>query len=249
MKTLMCTGMSTSVLVAGLAIASTAGAQSNAHEHETSMKTVPYSAEYVLSRRGTDRGEASRILEKKDDGTWRYYTGTSASLLVFSDRRHNETIFSLDGDRVVPVSFDYSRRGTGSNRALKVRFDRENKRLVSEGDEEIDIEWRDDLLDPNAVLHQLQIDVAGDGEDWTYPLVDESGDFRDYKFTRVKTEMLNLPYGDVEAVRVDRVRDHERRQTHFWFAPELNYTLVRMQQVEDGREALQIQLTELTIEQ
>lgn len=234
-------------LIVGLTSAGYAMAESN-NDQGSAVKTVPYSAEYVLSRRGTERGEASRTLEKQDDGKWRYHTRTAASLLVFSDRRENETIFTMDEDKVVPISFDYSRRGTGSNQSLKVRFDRENEQLVSEGGDSVDIEWRDDLLDPNAVLHQLQIDVAGSEDDWTYPLVDESGDYRDYRFTRVKTETLNLPYGEVEAIRVDRVRDSERRQTHFWFAPELNYTLVRMQQVREGREEAQIELTALTIE-
>ena len=210
--------------------------------------TTPYRAHYILSRRGTDRGEASRVLEKTADGQWRYMTSTRARILVLSDRRENETLFAMEDGRVKPLFFDYSREGTGSNQYLRVRFDHENEQVISEGEEPLEVEWHPELLDPNAVLHQLQIDVAGQDDSWTYPLVDEGGNYRDYEFARTGTERIETPYGTFETVQVERVRDHDRRQTLFWFAPELNYTLVQMQQIEKGREQLRIQLSELEME-
>ena len=210
--------------------------------------TKPYRAQYVLSRRGTDRGEASRTLEKTADGQWRYMTSTRARILVLSDRRENETIFTLEGGRVKPSFFNYSREGTGPNQYLRVRFDYENEQVISEGEEQLEVEWHPDLLDPNAVLHQLQIDVAGDDDTWTYPLVDERGNYRDYEFARSGNERIETPYGTFDTILVERVRDHDRRQTLFWFAPELNYTLVQMQQIEKGKEQLRIQLSELAVE-
>lgn len=209
--------------------------------------TQPYHASYVLSRRGTERGEATRLLEKTDDGQWRYYTSTRARMLVLSDRRENETFFDMRNGRVKPLLFDYSREGTGSNQYLRVRFDHDNEQVISEGDDPVEVEWHPELLDPNAVLHQLQIDVAGDDDNWTYPLVDERGNYRDYEFARNGEEQVETPFGTFDAIKVERVRDHDRRRTLFWFAPELNYTLVKMQQIEDGREQLQIQLQGLDL--
>lgn len=243
-NTLLQTSLFAAVLAVSAMVLPAKAASKDQVEMADSL-TKPYHAHYVLSRRGTERGEAQRVLEQKEDGQWRYFTSTRARLLVFSDRRENETFFRIEEGRVKPLIFDYSREGTGSNRALRVRFDYDNQEVVSEGGDDVNVEWHDGLLDPNAVLHQLQIDVAGDADSWTYPLVDESGDYRDYEFARHGTETLKLPFGEVEAIRVDRVRDHNRRQTLFWFAPELNYTLVKMQQIEDDREQLQIQLTDL----
>lgn len=207
--------------------------------------TRPYRASYILSRRGTERGEATRILEKTSDDEWRYYTSSRARILILSDRRENETLFHLADGRVKPSFFDYSREGTGSNQYLRVRFDYENEQVISEGEDPLEVEWHPELLDPNAVLHQLQIDVAGDNDSWTYPLVDERGNYRDYEFARTGNERVETPYGTFDTVQVERVRDHDRRQTLFWFAPELNYTLVQMQQIEEGSEQLRIQLSEL----
>lgn len=210
--------------------------------------TQPYHASYMLSRRGTERGEATRSLEQTEQDEWRYVTSTRARMLILSDRRQNETHFKIHEGRVQPLLFDYAREGTGSNQYLRIRFDYENEQVISAGDNEVNVEWQAQLLDPNAVLHQLQIDVAGEQTSWTYPLVDERGNYRDYEFARSGTERVTTPYGTFDTIQVERVRDHNRRQTLFWFAPELNYTLVKMQQIEDNREQLQIQLKELSFD-
>lgn len=230
-----------SVLLCSQAVA----ASDNKASSNADRITQPYHASYILSRRGTERGEATRLLEQTEQDQWRYFTSTRARMLVFSDRRENETLFKIKNERVQPVLFDYSREGTGSNQYLRIRFDYENQQVISEGDDPVSVDWKDELLDPNAVLHQLQIDVAGDQASWTYPLIDERGNFRDYEFARSGKERVTTPYGTFDTIQVERVRDHDRRQTLFWFAPELNYTLVKMQQIENGREQLQIQLNQL----
>ncbi|WP_157982811.1 DUF3108 domain-containing protein [Aliidiomarina minuta] len=225
-----------------------AGSAQASEQNNAQMETKPYSAKYELSRRGTTRGHASRVLSRTEQNTWRYYTESYASMLFLSDHRENDTEFLMRNGRVEPLVFDYSREGTGSNQYFTVQFDRPNKELISIAGDEINADWRDDLLDANAVLHQLQVDVAAGGDNWTYQLLDENGNNREYEFARAKTEILQLPYGEVEVVRVDRVRDTDRRQTFFWFAPELNYTLVRMQQLRKGREEAMISLTELNFD-
>lgn len=210
-------------------------------------KTTPYHAEYVLSRRGAERGHATRLLEEQDSGTWRYYTETYASMLFLSDRRENETVFRMNDGRVEPLVFKYNRSGTGSDKAFNVEFDRVAKAFRSSGEDDINAEWNPALLDPNAVLHQLQLDIAKGGDSWSYQLVDDKGNQREYEFARAGSETLELPYGSVEAIRVDRVRDTDRRETFFWFAPELNYTLVKMQQLKEGDEQAQLQLKALSI--
>ena len=49
-------------------------------------------------------------------------------------------------------------------------------------------------------------------------------------------EQLDLPYGTIEALKVEIERDSSSRVTYAWFAPDLNYQLVRLQQFKDGDE-------------
>ncbi|WP_185960691.1 DUF3108 domain-containing protein [Aliidiomarina halalkaliphila] len=219
-------------------------------ERVASTITRPYKAEYELSRRGRSHGSAGRELsktEKNGSPQWRYETFSRASLFILSDRRFNETYFRLHEGQVQPLSFEYERRGTGSNRHYSVIFDRENATLRPTNGDPVAAEWRDDLLDANAVLHQLQIDVAlGKAETFEYHLIDDDGSLTTYEFAVDKRERIVVNNEQVETVRVSRVRDHDRRETYFWFAPEWNYTLVRMQQIEGGREAALISLKSLT---
>lgn len=208
--------------------------------------TKPYLAEYQLTRRGRRHGEASRQLSQEENNQWRYQTGTEASLLFLSDRRYQDTLFRLNGDRVEPLEFSYRREGTGSNQAFFVRFDYEGERLHSRNGDPVEAEWRDHLLDSNAVLHQLQIDVAGADQLWSYELIDDDGSNREFEFEREGKEVLNLPFGRVEAIRVKRVRETDRRETYFWFAPAHNYTLVQMQQLKEGKEQARVVLSSLT---
>lgn len=208
--------------------------------------TQAYRAEYDLSRRGRTHGTALRELKRNDEGLWQFHTNTEASLLFLSDRRYNDSTFQLAGAQVQPLHYVYERRGTGSNRFYEVTFERESETLRADTGDTVHAEWRDDLLDANTVLHQLQIDVAiGAEESFEYFLIDEDGRDTSYTFAIDKREHITVMGERREAIRVSRVRDHDRRQTYFWFVPDLNYTMARMQQIEGGKEQAQVNLTKL----
>ncbi|MFU8784003.1 DUF3108 domain-containing protein [Aliidiomarina sp.] len=209
--------------------------------------TQPYAASYELLRRGRRHGTASRVLTDMGNGEWYYETSSRASLLFLSDRRHNESTFIINSDRVQPLTYVYERRGTGSNRDYAVRFDHAAKELLAMNGSSVTAEWGDDLLDANAVLHQLQIDLAiGELEEFAYHLIDEDGRNIHYEFAITAREEMPVGGQSRNVIKVERVRDHDRRQTYFWFAPSLNYTLVAMQQIEGGKEQLKLELTALT---
>ncbi len=207
--------------------------------------TQPYNAQYLLMRRGREHGTASRTLSVSDEGLWRYQTTTEASFLFLSDRRYQDTVFRLQGDQVQPLEFTYRREGTGSNQDYFVTFNYAEQTLLSRGGDPVEAEWREQLLDSNAVLHQLQIDVAGNESSWAYELIDDDGRNRRYEFERESSEVLRLPVGEMETIRVKRVRETDRRETYFWFAPMHNYTLVQMQQIKEGKEQARLVLKQL----
>lgn len=243
--------VSVPVLLLGLTAQATANqSEGSAHANDREQRiaeelTRAYTAEYNLNRRGRTHGDASRVLQRTENNTWRYQTHTAGRILFLSDRRYNDTEFVLESGRVAPLNFEYTREGTGSNRYFYVTFDREGEQFVTENGDPVTAPYSADMLDPNAVLHQLQLDVAGTDDNWTYNLIDEDGELSVYEFERQQTETLDLPYGSVEAIKVSRVRDHDRRQTYFWFAPRINFTMVKMQQIEKGREQAAVVLTSL----
>lgn len=243
--------LSLGIACSGAVIAQAENNQANisVNAQRAAKLTRPYHADYVLSRRGRTHGNAGRTLTAAVDGTWTYQTFTDASLLIFSDRRAHETNFRIVGDRVVPLAFQYNRTGTGSGQFFAVVFDYANKKLVRQADSSLEAEWKEGLLDSNAVLHQLQIDVAGSnsgiGAEWTYQLIDERGRNTEYTFRSMGYETVQVPYGTMDTIRVMRVRETDRRETYFWFSPLHNYSLVQMQQLKEGKEQAKLMLRTL----
>ncbi len=229
----------------GVAVA----ASDTADAQRAQRMTQPYQAEYILTRRGRTHGKAGRTLSKEPDGSWNYQTFTEASLLIFTDRRAHETHFQLVGDRVIPLEFEYTRSGTGAAQSFAVSFDYDHNKLVQQAGDPLEAEWKEGLLDSNAVLHQLQIDVAasvvGSGDEWTYQLIDEHGRNTEYTFRSMGYETIQIAYGVMDTIRVMRVRETNRRETYFWFSPLHNYTLIQMQQLKEGKEQAKLVLRSL----
>ena len=59
--------------------------------------------------------------------------------------------------------------------------------------------------------------------------------------------MISLPIGNVEAIKVKRLYDNDKRQALAWFAPEMDYMLVRMWKGEKGVEQFEVQMKSFTV--
>ena len=57
-----------------------------------------------------------------------------------------------------------------------------------------------------------------------------------------------LPYGLIKTIRLKREVIEKKRITYAWFAPELNYLLVKLYQTKAGVEQFEAQLTALETE-
>lgn len=200
---------------------------------------TPYKASYVVERGGSQYGEAMRELIQADDGVFELATETEISWLFLSDRRRYWSSFKVEDGAIRPLTFAFKRNGTGKNRSFEGLFDREGEAVRDlESGATLAIDWREDLLDEASLIEQLSRDMLAleDGKQQTYHTVDEKGQKDLQVFQRVGIETLRLPYGEVEAVKVSRIRENSNRETDFWFAPELNGVLVKMQQREEGDE-------------
>jgi F420-0:gamma-glutamyl ligase-like protein len=72
----------------------------------------------------------------------------------------------------------------------------------------------------------------------SYQVVD-GDEIETYDFRVLGEEVVSTQAGQVDAIKVERVRDptQTKRQTMLWFAKDWDYLLVRLHQVEkDGKE-------------
>lgn len=203
-----------------------------------SAELTIYETHYKVHRGGSHYGDAVRSLKIDEDGRYQLYTETEISLLFLSDRRRYWSTFNFEDGEVQPHFFEYRRTGTGNNKRFAATFNADEQQVNNaENGEPVAIEWSDDLIDEASMLEQLRYDLqASDANEFNYRVIDEKGEEDHLKYARQDTVTLQLPYGEVEAIKVVRVRENSSRETDYWFAPQLDYVLVKMQQREDGDE-------------
>ena len=73
-------------------------------------------------------------------------------------------------------------------------------------------------------------------------MISTRGSIKNYEYQYDGEEELMLPYGLVKTIRLKREIVEKKRITYAWFAPELNYLLVKLYQVKAGAEQFEAQL-------
>lgn len=247
----MASWLSSSVLIGSLVVSAANAESVNKAEQSIEQSMKPYQADYVITRDGSEYGHGYRYLEKSSENEWQLRTQSDISWFILSDKREARSVFIIDDEnnRLEPREFIYTRTGTGSDKSFYGEFKADEKKVrnVDTG-HLLDVNWEEALFDEANVIEQLRIDVASGAESFKYRVVNEKGQEDEYRFDILaRDQKLSLPYGEVEAIKVGRIRDNNRRQTFFWFAPELNYVMVQMQQFKEGEEQATMSLRSLSM--
>ena len=177
-------------------------------------------------------GEAVRKLAQLDNG---WQLSLKASALAASIDESSKLYFSPQGVR--PEAYRYQRKVFGKKRSAALDFDWNNNSVSnSVNDQPWQMEIPTGTLDKLSYQLQLRIDLIEDKTPLQYQVAD-GGRLKDYKFVREGQETVNTPAGEYQAVKVRRDRGPDsNRETWLWFAPELNYQLVKLLQTEkDGK--------------
>ncbi len=210
----------------------------------TPLSITPYKATYTAYKWDDDVGEASIELSSLGNNQYSLLYTSKVSKFFLSDKRSEHSIFSVNGDTVVPSQYFYNRSGTGPDKALKVTFSHQGGKKIRVEDGET-YDWNGEY-DNQIYRLDLAKQLANGKTSLTYDFVNYRGELRQYGVDVIANETLALPYGNVETVKVKLIRDSKKRETFAWFAPSLNYALVRLQQFKEGEEQGEIKLKSFT---
>ena len=220
---------------------------------------APFTAKYNILHKSDPVGSASRQLIYLKNGLARYSYHTELEWLIFSDQRSETSVVRMSADKITPTHYLYTRKGTGKDKYYEWQYDAKNNQALNLKNnperKKIDVDFSLPLQDKfsyhlqhrlNLIYEEKNISSSKDKEitSHTYPVITTSGYVKDYTYVYDGTEELMLPYGLVKAVRYKR--EVKEKITYAWFAPELNYLLVKLYQVKDGNGQFEAQLTTLT---
>ena len=196
----------------------------------------PFSANYTADWKQLPMsGTAERTLTEDANGTW---TLSFKAAMMIASLTETSTL-KVDKDVLLPQSYNFERGGLGKTKKINLDFDWSTKFVTgTDRNDAIKLPLNRGVVDKSTYQLALQQDVAAGKKSMSYQVVD--GDEIDtYDFRVLGTEKVVTKAGQVDAIKVERVRDptQTKRTTVLWFAKDWGYLLVRLQQVEtDGKE-------------
>ncbi len=216
-----------------------------AANNESNVMIPAFTAQYSILHSGKTVGEATRQLSYLDNGLAQYSYHTDIEWLIFSDTREETSIVKLEGNKVIPTHYEYTREGTGSDKHYKWRYDIDKNSAVNElKDRKKTIKFPDNIQDSLSyhLQHRLNMMTSPAQEHFVYPVIKTSGSIKNYVYQYDGEEDLMLPYGLVKTIRLKREVIEKKRVTYAWFAPELNFLLVKLHQIKGDVDQFEAQL-------
>lgn len=217
-----------------------------------SQKILPaFAAQYTILHKSEPVGNATRALSYQADGNITYHYKTEVEWLIFSQTRSETSILTINNNKVTPQHYIYTREGTGKDKRYEWRYNAvtgEAKDIERKRDHQVDLS--NNLQDKLSyhLQHRLNLMINPNQTRYIYPVINTSGSIKDYVYQYDGKEELMLPYGLIKTIRFKREVKEKERVTYAWFAPELDYLLVKLYQTKAGTEQFEAQLSSLTIE-
>lgn len=204
-----------------------------------------FEAFYSMERGRFEIAETRMALHRTQDGIYRFTSKAEpiGMLAWFMDDVITETsIFRMTDDGFLPVSYEYRHKGSDKNRDEAITYD------WTTGTAELD--YRGNIstaeLKPGTVdRFLLQLAAARglmEGEMEQSHRVLDNGRVKFFELRGRKPETVEVPAGRFETQVISRSDADDDKRITFWFAPDLGYVPVRVEQVKKNEEPIRLLL-------
>ena len=205
-----------------------------------------FTAKYTVLHKSEPVGTAVRALIYQADGSINYHYKTQVEWLIFSQTRSETSILKVHDNKVLPLSYQYDREGTGKDKHYLWHYNA-GKSLAEDiqRKKKHTVDFSNNLQDKLSYHLQHRLNLIADAQQktYTYSVINTSGSIKDYVYQYDGEEELIIPYGLVKTIRFKREVKDKERITYAWFAPELDYLLVKLYQTKAGSEQFEAQLS------
>ena len=218
---------------------------------DTSAGLSPHSAQYKLVLDGKGRFETKAIRKLTSDAEQQWSVSLKASTFIASFSEI--TRFRLDDQGITPLTYDKKSKVFTKKTERQLRYDWSGLQLTN-GEQQWPLSLTQPIYDSLSYQLQLQLDLAQGKPSLSYQ-VNTGEQLETYQFERIGNEKVSVGYGTLDTVRVERTYAHTTnaanatsekgagKTTRLWFAPSLNYQLVKLERVNKKG-----QTTHLTLE-
>jgi hypothetical protein len=221
---------------------------------EESVETPPlstFTAKFEVEVAGMKMGEIERTLKQHENGLYEQTSliYTTGFFSVFrSDRFEEHSFWHWQDNTPVPQRYTYHYTGGSKGEVYEqLDFDWQAQTVDSlrEG-KTTTLEIEPGVVDKLSYQVALVRDLQAGKKTFMYKVADR-GDIRHIRYEVVGTETLDTPWGKKRTLKVKRKTLTNERVTILWFAPDLDYMVVRLIQDDNGTK-MSARITDLRID-
>lgn len=203
----------------------------------------PFTATYeIRSSKVPFTGKVERSLNQSPEGHW----VANSNAKAFASKVHETSHFMLTSDcKVKSTAFSYKRKVFGKTKAWSITTDWATQQIhyqAKKQDQKLDF-TSETLADRLSEQFSVRCFVGMGVEHFTIDAV-RRDQLKTQKYKRIGSENLDTAIGTIEAVKVEKQHESDKRKTSLWFSPQHNYRLVKLIQTDEG-ETLTIDIKKL----
>ncbi|HZF17561.1 MAG TPA: DUF3108 domain-containing protein [Steroidobacteraceae bacterium] len=238
------TFLSASLLALGLAGTRAIDAQAPA----AAATLKPFVARYKVEAFGFLAGTAEISLENGAPGEYQYRTTLNPHGLFRFAIPSGATLTTwvrFDGSRVQPLRYREEDGSSDTDKDVALEFDW--TRALVQGtahDELVRLAVAADTQDPLSLQLAVLADLASGREPHGYAMVDKTK-VKQYAYKAEGTARIPTELGTLDTVIYSSSRAGSSKVTRVWYAPSLDFTAVRSDDLDDGK--VRIRMTILSL--
>lgn len=189
----------------------------------------PFRATYSASLNGMPLGANISLELAGGQPEWTLALAGSSALVKYRE----ETRFRWQDCAATPLRYRYDFSGFGISRKLWLDFNHATRRVTGESRKgPLSYAFGEDITDELSLTMVARCRFANGSPLATFNVATTKG-LRQLSYRMEARETVKTPWGKVEALRVERVRNEDdKRQSTLWIAPSLGYVMVKMEHVE-----------------
>lgn len=195
-----------------------------------------FEATYKLFSSGLEIAQMERKLHKQGDEAYVYSSITDTIGLVamfHKDHIVEESQWIIVDDHIRPLHYTYIRNRGKKNRRINIDFDWDNKiinNVVNERYRQMPL--RTGILDKLLYQYALMRDLRNNQAEIAYEVTD-GGKMKKYDFAKMEDEIVQTPFGPLQAVKLQKIKHDDQSRLIIWAAPSLKYLPVKVESTDD----------------
>lgn len=199
---------------------------------------ITYKASYTLYWHGLKVGNSHHEVEAVASNP-NHYVAKATSTPVFSGlpfKSSESSEFFWKGNDIRSLHYAYQNQEKSRYKTGSIDFDWQHKKIDShrQNASPRTFNLTHNVFDKITHIFQLRQDLKAGKKELNYTVA-EPAELRNYRYTILGEERLKTPIGILKTIHVEHISPNQERRTHLWLAKDLDYLMVKLQQVRKGK--------------